>query len=206
MLHQFVDGAELPGLENHGGERGFEALIAGAKDGGDGAAADPVAGAFVGDGEPPASGARDAAARIAPVNNGAGARDRDHARPHAESGFESDYGVADDFDFRLSSFGSEFSEDVVNLRGDFGSGGAGGTDTDGVDLIGRNLGGGADLADRGVQGFRGPRLANDNDVAAAGHCLGEHRRFVGQKAAGFGATAVDSEIVGHRASSNTGAV
>ena len=34
--------------------------------------------------------------------------------------------------------------------------------------------------------------------------LGEHGRFVGKKAARFGAAAVDSEIVGHRASSNTG--
>src|ERR1700693_1180652 len=106
MLHQFVDGAELPGLENHGGERGFEALIAGAQNGGDGAAADPVAGAFVGDGKPPNSGARSVTGNVAVGDDGAGASDCDHARPRGESGFEGDDGVADNFDSCLPNYGN----------------------------------------------------------------------------------------------------
>ncbi len=98
LLHKFVDGGELPGVEDHRGERGFEALIVGAQDSGDGAAADPVAGAFVGDGEPPASGARGVTSSVAAVNDGAGAGDRDHSGARAESGFEGDLGVADNFD------------------------------------------------------------------------------------------------------------
>jgi len=39
----FVESGEFPGLKDHGRERGFESLIVGAQDGGDGAAADPVA-------------------------------------------------------------------------------------------------------------------------------------------------------------------
>ena len=92
----------------------------------------------------------------------------------------------------------------MNLRGDLGPGGAGGADTDSADLIGRNFGGSADLANSGTQSFPGLRLAKANDVAAAGHRRREYGRFVSENAAGFGAAAVDSEIVGHRASSNTG--
>ena len=195
---------EFPGLENHGGEPGFVALIAGVKNRGDGAAPDPVARAFIGDGEPPASGARDAAGSVASVDDGAGAGDRDHAGPGAKSGFQGNYVVADNLDVGETDLGCEFGENAANLRGDLGDGSAGDSDTDGANLTGRNLGGGADMADCGVQRFPCLRLAEANDVAAAGHCLCEHSCFVGEKAAGFGAAAVDSEIVGHRASSNTG--
>ncbi len=58
-----------------------------------------------------------------------------------------------------------------------------------------------------MQGLPCRLLAEAHDVAAAGGChfLGKHIRFVRKKAAGFGAAAVDSQIVGHRASSNIGA-
>ncbi len=106
MLHKFVESGEFPGLEDHGRERGFEPLIVGAQDGGDGAAADPVAGAFVGDSEPPASGACDATASVAAVGDGTGAGDRDHAGARAERGFERNLGVADNFDADGRSFGN----------------------------------------------------------------------------------------------------
>src|SRR5260370_35787039 len=114
LLHEVVDGAESPGSEDHAGELGLKASIMGAQDGGDGAAANPVAGAFVGDGEPPASGACDATARIAAVNDGAGAGDRDDAGTEAESGFEGDYSVADNFDF-CESVGSQLGEDGADV-------------------------------------------------------------------------------------------
>ncbi len=85
----------------------------------------------------------------------------------------------------------------MNLRGDFRPGSARGTDTDGADLSGRNIGGCADLADGGVQSFPCLRLAEANDVAAAGHGGRQHHTFVGENAAGFSAASVDSEIVGH---------
>src|SRR5260370_23647012 len=201
LLHEVVDCAESPGFEDHGGELGFKALIVGAQEGGDGAAADPVAGAFVRDGEPPASGACDATARIAAVNDGAGAGDGDDAGTGAKRGFEGDYGVADNFDF-CDSFGSQLGEDAAYLRGDLGPGGAGGADTDGADLSGSNLSGGADLTNGGVEGFSGLRLAEANHVAAAGHGGREDCSFVGKDAAGFCAPAVDSEVLGHRATSN----
>ena len=80
LLHKFVEGREFPGVEDHGGERGVEALIAGVQNRGNGAAADPVAGAFVGDCEPPASGTRGVTSSVAAVGNGTGAGDRDHVR------------------------------------------------------------------------------------------------------------------------------
>ena len=66
LLHKFVEGREFPGLQNQAGKRGFKALIAGVQDSGNGAASDPVAGAFVGDGEPPASGTRTVTGSVAP--------------------------------------------------------------------------------------------------------------------------------------------
>src|SRR5713101_4544528 len=90
--------ARLPNLEDHGAERGFEALIVGAQDSGNGAPADPVAGALVGDGEPPAPGARGVTGGVAAVGDRSGAGDRDHAGTRAASGFESDGHIPDNFD------------------------------------------------------------------------------------------------------------
>src|ERR1039457_55497 len=56
LLHEFVDGVELPGAEEQGGERGFQALIASAENGGDGRAADHVAGGLVGGGKAAGAG------------------------------------------------------------------------------------------------------------------------------------------------------
>jgi hypothetical protein len=108
LPHKFVDGVEFPGLKDHGGERGFEALIAGAQDGGDRTAADPMAGTFVGDSEPPASGTSGATVSVAAVDDGTGASDRDHAGTGAESGFEGNGHIADNFDFWERWFGSYF--------------------------------------------------------------------------------------------------
>ena len=58
-----------------------EALIVGRSGCGDGATANPVAGAFVGDGKPPASGARGVTGGIAAVDDRAGAGDGDDAGP-----------------------------------------------------------------------------------------------------------------------------
>src|ERR1017187_1138593 len=106
LLHEFVDGVELPGAGEQGGEPGFQALSARAENGGDGTGADPVAGALVGDGKAPAAGTRGVTGSVAAVDDGSGAGDRDHARTRAESGFEGDYVVADDFDSGRSCFGS----------------------------------------------------------------------------------------------------
>src|ERR1039458_4375234 len=59
----------------------------------------------VGDGEPPASGTRSATGSVAAVGDGTGAGDCDHSRTCAESGFEGDFGVADNFDVGASTFG-----------------------------------------------------------------------------------------------------
>lgn len=98
MLHEFIEGRDFPGVEDHGGERGFTALIVGIHYGGNSAASDPVAGAFVGNGKPPASRAHDATGSVAAIRDGTGAGDRDHARTSAESGFKSDLSITDNFD------------------------------------------------------------------------------------------------------------
>ncbi len=204
VLHQVVDRGEFPGLENHGGEHGFESLIARMEYSGDGLAPDPVAGAFIRDGEPPASGTRGATDGIASVNQGTGAGNRDHAGARPKSCFEGNYVVAGNLEVGQTDLWHQLGENAANLRGDFGYGSAGNADTNGVDLIGSNPGSRTCLVNDRVQSFSCLRLAQANYVAAARRCRSKWPGFVAEKAAGFGAAAVDSEIVGHRVSSNTG--
>src|SRR5258708_4899032 len=120
---------------------------------------------------------------------------QDDGKQSREIGWRSRVGLLD-----------KFAEGRASLRGDLGSSSDGGADTYGTNLSWRNIGGYADLADRGVESFLGLRFAEANDVAAPGHRGRQHHSFVAEHAAGFSATSVDSEIVGHRASSNTGSV
>src|ERR1017187_3867492 len=203
LLYKFVDGGELPRLQKHRGQRGIEPLIARVHDRGDGVAANPVSGTLVGDGEPPASGARGLAASIAAVNDGTSTGNRDHTRASAERGFQGDYGIADNFDFCRIDFRNQFGDDVANLGGDFGPSRARSAYTDRSDPVGGNFRAGADLADGSLQSFPGLRFADANQVAPAGHRRSERRRLVGENAAGFGAAAVDSEIVQNYFSPNT---
>src|SRR6202166_4690311 len=165
MPHQLVEGSEFPGLKYQGGKGGFETLIVGAQDGGDGAPSDPVSRAFVGDGESPASGACSVPGGIASVNDGAGAGDRDHTGARAESGFQGNDSIAHDFDVGQG----EIHKNLANLHGNLRSRGAGSANTGGTDLVGRNPRRRAHLLNRATQNIPGLGFAKANDIATAGY-------------------------------------
>ena len=129
-------------MEDHRGECGFAPLIKGIHDGGNGAATDPVAGTLVRDGESPTSGACRVTGSVAAINDRAGIR--------AERGIQGDDSVADDFNISIAGRRTELGEDAADLRRNLGIGRAGGADANGADLLGRNSGVGASLANRGV--------------------------------------------------------
>lgn len=129
-------------------------------------ATDPVSGAFIGDGESPASGARGVALRIAAVGDGAGAGDDEDARTRAECGFQGDLHVADDVNWRRQDFG----EDAANGFGNFGARGSGGADACMGHLRRGDSCGSAGLADGLMQGLAGLRFADAEDVAGSGGC------------------------------------
>ena len=78
-----------------------------------------------------------------------------------------------------------------------GTGGAGASDAGARDLRGRDAGGGAGLAHGLLQRLAGLHFTDANNVAGAGGRGGQELRFVADHAGGFGAAAVDAEIVGH---------
>ena len=176
-------------------------LIAGAQDCAHGGAADPVRRAFVTDGEAPASGPRRVSLAVTTIGDRAGAGDYDDAGAGVKCRFEGDLHVADDFDGGGENLGQGSTDD----RSEFGTGGSGTANTSMHDLRGRDAGGGAGLAHRFVERLARLHLADANNVAGTGGRRGQELRFVAYGAGGFGAAAVDSEIVGHEESSNTGA-
>lgn len=136
--------------------------------GGGGGAANPVSGAFVGNGESPASGARGVAFEVAAVGDRAGAGDDEDAGTGAECGFQGDLHIADDLYGRRWGGRQDFGKNAANCFGDLGARGSGGANAGVCNLCGCDSCGGAGLAYGLMQRFAGLRFADAEDVARSG--------------------------------------
>ncbi len=101
--------------------------------------------------------------------------------------------VSDDVDWARNDFGERTADDFSQL----GTGCAGASNTCPRNLFSRNAGGRACLPHRQVQRLAGLHLSDANDVARSRRRNRQQMRFISHCARGFGASAVDAQVVAH---------
>src|SRR5438128_11799649 len=124
-------------------------------------AANPVAGAFIRNGESPATGAPSLTCGVAPVSDRSCACDHHHAGPSPESGFESDDRVSNDLHFAAY----DLQHHSPSGRTDFRPTGAGQPNAPLMNLSRTHVGCGTRLLDRAIQRFAGLSFSNTDKVA-----------------------------------------
>jgi solute:Na+ symporter, SSS family len=149
--------------------------------------------AFVPNGESPAASAGGVSIRVAPEGDGAGSGDDNYTWPGIEGSFESDFHVADHFDW----CSKDLSKKVVRRRRHIGVSGPGSAQASARNICDSDAGCRAGLP----HGFeeRCPRLGPTypHDVAGAGCSCGQELGIIAYRARRLRAAAVDAKVIGH---------